>query len=350
MAEIPFDGFEIDSNDALVNAHRQVSSWLAEAEEWGLCDLKSLRNFDLKKYKKSSEKGFLADLLVASMLRADWYKEQMPDRRDALTRVNSLVLHLSKADQILRDDQVIILLDYALKRSGIWWPRLEFAEILRRNLPERSYNSEIWYRIRKLHDGMHDDVGLEAQNARRALAALLWLDPFGTVDSGKCWSEAVRADIFAMPEFKKAYWVRVFCSIPITDNTEPSSSFMKTAPQFINELGVAEFERQLLDWLRPIVAGERVRLSMIGSHMLKGLLWFARLIESTEIESVLVAMLDTNWKNKEFVFRPLTVLAGNFLALPCEKSGPLLDRIGAQLGSKAGARFAAVLKQSRASK
>jgi hypothetical protein len=84
---------------------------------------------------------------------------------------------------------------------------------------------------------------------------------------------------------------------------------------------------------------------MVGSHILKALLWYCRALRGPEVDSAAFALLYTKWRNKDFVFRPLTVLAGNIAVLPAEEAWPMLLHIQGVLGDKASARLEKIVKQ-----
>jgi hypothetical protein len=120
---------------------------------------------------------------------------------------------------------------------------------------------------------MAGDNSIEGQTLRRRLAVLLWHDPYDAVDPKKCWSEAIRRDLRAMPEDQRLQWIPVFAAIPVSDNTEPPSKWKKAADSHVAVIGTEQFRKQLLKWLAPFRGTELIRLSMVGSHILKALLW-----------------------------------------------------------------------------
>ena len=78
---------------------------------------------------------------------------------------------------------------------------------------------------------------------------------------------------------------------------------------------------------------------MVGSHILKGLLWYCRLVRDDRIDAAALSLLNAKWRSKEFVFRPLTVIAGSVAQFPAAEAWPILLRIHQLLGSKASSRF-----------
>jgi hypothetical protein len=68
-------------------------------------------------------------------------------------------------------------------------------------------------------------------------------------------------------------------------------------------------------------------------------------LRGPEVDSAAFAVLNTKWRNKDFIFRPLTVLAGNIAMLPAEEAWPMLLHIQGVLGAKASARLEKIVKQ-----
>jgi hypothetical protein len=192
---------------------------------------------------------------------------------------------------------------------------------------------------------MTGDTSLEGQALRRRLAVLLWHDPYDDLDLKKCWTEAIRRDLRAMPADLRGLWSTIFAAIPVSDNTEPPNKWKKAAESHVAQIGAERFCKQLLEWLALFRGDQPVRLSMVGSHIVKALLWYCRMLCNPEVDAAALALLHTRWRNQDFVFRPLTVLAGNIASLPPEEAWPLLLHIQGVLGDKASARLEKIVKQ-----
>ena len=69
------------------------------------------------------------------------------------------------------------------------------------------------------------------------------------------------------------------------------------------------------------------------------------MLRDSEMDSAAFALLHTKWRNKDFVFRALTVLAENIDVLPADGAWPMLLHIQGVLGAKASARLEKIVKQ-----
>jgi hypothetical protein len=330
------DGFVTHSNDPLRHAHEQINFWMVEMEEAASKRQYHALFLDAKSLKKKFDSSQLANLLQAAIIRAQFRNDQM---------IYRILLPLAAIPIPLGDEQLNPLLEASIGRAQCTWPREAVCEHIEVEFNRRPLNAETWRLLHLLHSGMAGDNSIEGQALRRRLAVLSWHDPYDALDPKKCWSEAIRRDLRAMSENQRKPWNAVFAAIPVSDNTEPPNKWKKAAESHVTEIGAGPFRKQLLEWLAPFRGPEPVRLSMVGSHILKALLWYCRTLRDPEVDSAAFALLYTKWRNKEFVFRPLTVLAGNIAALPAEEAWPMLLHIQGVLGAKASARLEKIVKQ-----
>jgi hypothetical protein len=68
-----------------------------------------------------------------------------------------------------------------------------------------------------------------------------------------------------------------------------------THQDFMDRLGV---------WLAPLRSGEAQPLSVAGSHVLRGLLWYAGLTEDPRLGAIVLTLLDARWRQSETLTRP----------------------------------------------
>jgi hypothetical protein len=330
------DGFVTHSNDPLRHAHEQINFWMVEMEEAASKSPHHPLYLDAKDLKKRFGSAQLGELLQAAVIRAQWRNDQI---------IYRILLALAAIPIPLSDEQLNPLVEASIGRAQCTWPREAVVERIENEFHRRPLNAEAWSMLHELHSGMAGDSSIEGQTLRRKLAVLLWHDPYEALDPKKCWSEGIRRDLRAMPEDHRKLWNSVFAAIPVSDNTEPPNKWKRAADSHIAEVGAGPFRQQLLEWLAKFLEREPVRLSMVGSHILKALLWYCRILRDPEVDSAAFALLHTKWRNKDFVFRPLTVLAGNIAMLPVEQAWPLLLHILGVLGDKASARLEKIVKQ-----
>ena len=326
----------IHSNDPLKHAHEQINFWMVEMEEAASKRPHHPLYLDANNLKKKFGSAPVRDLLQAALIRAQWRNDQM---------IYRILLALVAIPIPLGDEQLNPLLEASIGRAQCTWPREAVCARIEDEFHRRPLIAKTWSMLHELHAGMAGDSSIEGQTLRRRLTVLLWHDPYDEVEPKKCWSEAIRRDLRAMRDDYRRQWNVAFAAIPVSDNTEPPNKWKKAAESHVAETGVGQFRNQLLEWLAPFRESEPVRLSMVGSHILKALLWYCRMLRDPEVDSAAFALLHTNWRNKDFVFRPLTVLAGNIAMLPAEEAWPMLLHIQGVLGAKASARLEKIVKQ-----
>jgi len=306
-----------------------------------------LQGLEAKNLKKKFTPGQLADLLQAAVVRAHWHTNDdgILVASEHGVMIYRILRALTAIPIPLPDEQMIPLLEASIGRAQCTWPREAVCERIEDEFQRRPLNILIWTLLHELHSGMAGDPSIEGQTLRRRLAMLLWHDPYDAVDLKKCWSEAIRRDLRVMLEDRRVLWNSVFEATPVSDSTEPPGKWQKAAESHAAQIGAGQFGKQLLQWLAPFSGAEPVRLSMVGSHILKALLWYSRLLRNPEVDAAALALLHTNWRNKDFIFRPLTVLAGNIAMLAPHEAWPMLLHIQGVLGSKASARLEKIVKQ-----
>jgi len=352
MEKLPCpDGFLIDSDDALRPAHEQINLWLLEAEEWQESHPHDSHRLDPKLLKKQYRVEQVADFLAAAVVRAQWHagrREGMQVSGHA-ARVANIVLALSRVPLKLTEAQLEPLLKYAISQGDYWWPREETIAQVEELFHNQDLSAGTWRLLHQVHAAMAADNSISGQTVRRKFAVLLWHDPYDAVDLKNCWSETIRQDLRAMKDEKRRSWSAALRNNPVSDTTEPPKPWTKTADKCVASIGSEPFRDQLLVWFKPFAEPQPVRLTMAGSHILKVLLWYCRLLRDAapdqRLDPAVCSLLDTKWRNKEFVFRPLTVLAGNLALFPPDVAWPLVVRIREQLGKKAAARLDAMVKQ-----
>jgi hypothetical protein len=336
------DGYFIESQDPHRYAHEQINLWLVEQEEWDGKHPHQPQIMDHKALKKQFKTPQLIEFLEAAMVRSDWHQAQGnagPGNPHSV-RIHYILVSLSRLPLALHAEQMRLVIDFAARRGPY-----QFCDHIEDAFQRGLLDADLWSRLHALPQAMSGDNSVGGQAIRRRIGVLLWHDPYDEIDLKRCWSEAVRRDLRAMPEERRKMWRSALEATPISDSTEPPSAWNKQAPKQVAAIGEAAFREQLLAWFAPFQGDEPVRLTMAGSHILKALLWYARLIRHARLDAAVFALLDTKWKNKQFKFRPLTVLAGSAALLPPVEAYPILVRIHAIMGGNLSARFEKVIKE-----
>jgi hypothetical protein len=136
------------------------------------------------------------------------------------------------------------------------------------------------------------------QSLRQRLHTLLFMDEWEPLNPSKCWSESVRRDLRAMTGERRVKWRKLLKHIRGNAPQIMPPSWKKEAELRLAEVGVEDFIQQLEVWFAPFRSGELLPLSVAGSHILKGLIWYASLTNDERAKSASLWLLDAKWKQK----------------------------------------------------
>jgi hypothetical protein len=76
-------------------------------------------------------------------------------------------------------------------------------------------------------------------------------------------------------------------------------------------------------WLAPLRSGKAQPLSVAGSHVLSGLLWYAALTKDhLRLGAIVLTLLDACWKAKRNVDKAMIALVGVLEAMPPVEAWP----------------------------
>jgi hypothetical protein len=136
------------------------------------------------------------------------------------------------------------------------------------------------------------------QSLRQRLHTLLWMDEWEPLNPTRCWSETIRRDYRAMKGEQRAKWRRLLKHIRGNAPQNMPPSWAKEAEARLAAVGEKEFGDNLAIWFAPFRSGEPLPLSVAGSHILKGLVWYAALTRDESVKEIALWLLDVKWKQK----------------------------------------------------
>jgi hypothetical protein len=136
------------------------------------------------------------------------------------------------------------------------------------------------------------------QSLRQQLHMLLWLDEWEPLDPARCWSECIRRDFRAMTGDRRLKWRALLKHLRGNAPTRMPASWAREAEARLADVGLDDFRQQLSIWFAPFRSGEPLPLSVAGSHVLKGLLWYASLTRDDDVKETALGLLHVKWKQK----------------------------------------------------
>jgi hypothetical protein len=178
-------------------------------------------------------------------------------------------------------------------------------------LKEGDLTPELCHCLREFASHLHEEMSCgqaSMQSLRQTLHMLLWLDEWEPLEPARCWSEIVRRDFRAMAGARRATWRRLLKQIRGNAPTRMPAGWARDAEARLNEVGVADFREQLCVWFAPFCSGQPLPLSVAGSHVLKGLIWYAALTRNEDVKACALGLLDVKWKQKRNVEKSMVAL------------------------------------------
>src|SRR5262249_6165418 len=147
-----------------------------------------------------------------------------------------------------------------------------------------------------------------AQQLRQRLYMLLWHDEWDAVDPKRCWSEGIRHAYREMSGERRTKWRALLYHIRGDGGSEASASWGKEARERVHEVGLGDVRACFGAWLAPVQRGEPLPLSIAGSHVRKGLLWYCAIARDPALNQAALCLVDARWTPKRNAEKCTTAL------------------------------------------
>jgi hypothetical protein len=227
---------------------------------------------------------------------------------------------------------LVALLDSHRKHEALWSFGPE--QLVVAHLDTHDLSAALVAALRRFHaelTGIPGGSKYQSQTSYQLAVAhihkLLWHDLSDALDPSRCWSDHVRRDLRAMTGARRAHWNALFRHIKGNSPAKPSASWLKEAETRLAQVGLDDFRERLCTWLAPLGGGEPQSLKVAGSHILRGLLWYAALSRDMAVATASLMLLDTRWKAKRNVDKAMVALVAVLEMLPPPVAWPSLLRL-----------------------
>ena len=160
------------------------------------------------------------------------------------------------------------------------------------------------------------------QVALQHVNMLRWHDESDPLDPSRCWSDGVRHDFRAMTGQRRERWKLLFRHIKGNALAKPAKGWLKEAERRLQQIGLDDFRDCLDAWLCPFRGNELQRLTVAGSHVLRGLLWYTSLARDPVLSAAALGLLDANWKSKRNVDKVMVALVTVLETMPPATAWP----------------------------
>jgi hypothetical protein len=266
---------------------------------------------DLGKYKKLPKRRII-ELIETILRRYTWLREhdaELPDAHVARLKLVKLLpvlystkkLPCTEADLRMMLDLTTPLLDY-IPPDGPVDHLMEYTK-------ENDLTPELCKSLHNFQSNLREYGSVATmQSLRQRLHTLLFMDEWEPLEPSKCWSESIRGDFRAMTGARKTHWRRLLKHIRGNAPKRMPPAWAREASERLAAVGIDDFNQQLAVWFAPFRSGEPLPLSIPGSHVLKGLVWYVAVSGDETARKTALWLLDVKWKQKRNMEKAMTAL------------------------------------------
>lgn len=216
-------------------------------------------------------------------------------KQDAFSELMWLTeaLYASLPERIGQEDACAILAAtrHSCGHGGVAEP----IQLAKAAFIDGAYTPEFFAALRTYRDRLKGLSSHEVTRARGEIALTLWLDPQEPLRPRRCLSAGVRRGYIALSSDRHNQWNQLFQFLDRTARRRPDKKWTDGAGWALQAFGAGTFTEDLRRWLT--VPRGKVPLSTGGRHVLKTLIWFAALTDSSELEDVLPPLIDLPYSN-----------------------------------------------------
>jgi hypothetical protein len=330
------DGFLCSRSDPHYAFHAALNEILVEQTKPGAGDY-AVAGTGVERLKKQFSERQLIELVTVIIMRKAWVTLNANDIaqptiwRDRLHYIRAH-LYRAKLPFTAADlcrlmpvcDAYLALIDCLVehfKRHGLT-PELS-AEL-------RRFRTRYQESVGGVYGVGADLLGLQRLNM------LLWHDEWDELDLAACWSERVRRDYRAMTGDRRARWRALLHHIRGDAGSKPAKPWAKEAEKRLAAVGIEDFRTMIRGWFDAFRSPEPLPLSLAGSHVLKGLLWYGALARDAAVNEAALWLLDASWKPKRNVDKVMVALAVLIDTMPTEEAWQALLRLQDRWGASEG--------------
>jgi hypothetical protein len=323
------DGFLATAETPDYPTHVQLAAHLRERQAEGGAALERA----LPRLRKELSKPELVALIRAIHARIAWIAEHErelsePQRWQEFLAV--LARNLYAPGLPFEAADLTLMLEGHRRHRALWGFGPE--ELVVAYLEAHDLTPELTAALRRFLaelQGVPGGMKYQSQAGYQVAAAhvhmLLWHDETDPLDPARCWSDGVLRDLRAMTGERKAHWKALFRHIKGNAPAKPAKGWIKEAEKRLAAVGREDFSNRVRAWLEPFRGPEPQRLSVAGSHVLRGLLWYAALVRDPDLAEAALVLLDATWKAKRNVDKVMVALVSVLETLPPVTSwSPLL--------------------------
>lgn len=206
---------------------------------------------------------------------------------------------------------------------------------------EHGLTPQLCAALRKWREVYRSGIGngyrhVDVQNELQLLDMMLWHDEWDEVVPAACWSERIRRDFRNMRGERQQAWRALLHHIRGDAGSKPPKLWVKQAENHLAAIGQSDFCATMTDWFGSFRDPEPLRLSIVGSHVLKGLLWYCAVAHDPTVTASALPLLDATWKPKRNLDKVMVALAVLIDTMPVEEAWAALLPLQSAWGASQG--------------
>jgi hypothetical protein len=291
------DGFLPSPDDPLGAEHLRLNDYLLGEEQRS-----PQTPFDAAIWRKLAKRRF-ADQIQAVLRRLAWldaHDAELENAHLARMRLTTLLRVLYSIKAPYTEPELRALLDLTvplLGRIAPYGPVERVVEYLKNN----DLTPGLCRSLREFQGNLREQMSISQasmQSLRQQLHMLLWLDEWEPLDPARCWSECVRRDFRAFSGEQRLKWRALLKHLRGNAPVRMPAGWARQAEPLLAAAGLDDFREQIHIWFAPFRSGEALPLSVAGSHVIKGLVWFCAVAKDDDLKECCLWLLDAKWKQK----------------------------------------------------
>jgi hypothetical protein len=291
------DGFLLSANDPLHAAQLRLNDYLLAEEQRS-----PSAPFDVAIWRKLP-KRVIPDQIAAVLLRLAWLDQhdaELENAHLARMRLTTLLRVLYKFKPPYTEADLCRLLDLTiplLGRIAPYGPVEWVVEYVKSN----DLTPALCSSLRRFQGSLREEMSTgqaAMQSLRQQLHMLLWLDEWEPLDPARCWSECVRRDFRGFSGERQVKWRSLLKHLRGNAPVRMPAGWARDARPLLAAVGIEDFREQIHFWFAPFRSGQPLPLSVAGSYVIKGLIWFCAVAADEELKECCLWLLNAKWKQK----------------------------------------------------
>ena len=302
------DGYLLASDDPSRALHLRLNDFLVAEEQRDV----TFAAIDAGPWRKLPKRE-LPGQTLAILRRLAWLDQhdtELDNAHLARIRLSRLLRVLYGIRAEFSERELISIIDATvplLGRIAPYGPIERVSEFVKTN----DLTRELCRAMQEFQAGLREEMSesqASMQSLRQTLHMLLWMDEWEPLDPARCWSECVRRDFREMDGERRVKWRALLKHLRGNAPVRMPKGWARDAEPLLATVGLSEFQNQIAAWFAPFRSGHPLPLSVPGSHVLKGLIWYCAIANDETLRGIALWLLEAKWRQKRNTEKSLVAL------------------------------------------